>query len=172
MADGTDMAVSPLPTNTNDALIHLAIRLGGMEQAIRGSVTHDKLITILNDQRKEITVTVRDSEAHIKNMMEAQAALNATRQQELQQAQASRLNEHFTTLDSMLSGKVVEAVELVMAKRDQAEKKAREEIDNKAKDATRGFRLVMSGGGAIVGGALMLLGLFILKMTMGWSPFG
>ncbi len=172
MADGTDMATMPLPTNSGEALIHLAIRLGGMEQAIRGSVTHDKLITILNDQRKEITVTVRDSEAHIKGMLESHAALNATRQQELQQAQAARLNEHHATLDTMITTKVVEAVEHVMAKREKAEAKAREEIDNKAKDATRGFRLVMSGGGAVLGGALMLLGLFILKMTLGWSPFG
>lgn len=167
--DGFDM---PGSTNGADSMLLLASKLGAVEQALRTVVTHEKLISILNEQRKEIIGSVRDSEVHLKSVVETQSVLNDKRHTDLQSAQDRRINELFTSLDRMMADKVGGAVETAFKARDAAEAKARLEIENKAKDAVRGFRLVMAGKNAIIGGVLVVLALFVVKMTFGWSPFG
>lgn len=171
--DGNDYPAGSMPpTSREDALIHIAIRLGGLEKAFSGAVTHEKLTNILNDHRRELGTTVRDSEAHIRGMIESADTRADKRSQDLQSAQDKRIGEWFQSLDRMIGEKVVGAVKTAIEERDKAEAKAREQVENKAKDAVRGFRLVMAGKNAIIGGGLVLVGLFVLKMTFGWSPFG
>lgn len=170
--DGYDSPVSSMPpTNRDDAMLHLATRLGGIEQALRGVVTHEKLMQTWNDLRRDVAGLVRDNETHVRGMIETSDTRADKRSQELQAAQDRRHTELLTSLDRMMNAKVDAAVEKRLKDRDDAEAKARKEIDNKAKDAVRGWRALFSGGGAIFGIALAVLALFVLKTTFNWSPF-
>lgn len=167
--DGFDM---PGSTNGADSMLLLASKLGAVEQALRSVVTHEKLITILNDQRREIIGSVHDSEKHLKGVVETQSILNDKRHTDLQTAQDRRINELFTSLDRLLAEKVGTAVKTAFEARDAEVAKARKEVEDKAKDAVRGFRLVMAGKNAFIGAAVIVIGLFVAKTIFGWSPFG
>lgn len=131
----------PAPVSIADSMIQLAVRLGGMEQALRSNVSHEKLTTILNDHRRELAGQMRDLETHLRGTLDSHSAKNDKRQAELTQAQDRRITDLFSSLDRMLAEKVGGAVRDAMNMRDEQEERARKEIDNKAKDAARGIRL-------------------------------
>jgi VIT1/CCC1 family predicted Fe2+/Mn2+ transporter len=177
--DGFDAPMMTQPTSREDALINVAIRLGGVEQSLRSSVTHEKLMVVMNEHRREITETVKGSENHLGSMIEAQSKLSTQRDREAREAQDRRINELLESLARMsaerdrgIDARISEAVKTALKERDEMEANARKAVDDKAKDAVRGWKMFFTGGGAIVGGALALVALFILKMTLGWSPFG
>ena len=159
MADGYEQmsTVSSIP----DGLIQIATRLGGVETALRGSVTHEKLIVILNDNRRELVSVVRDSETHVKDTLEAQSNLNDRRQADMQASQDRRITDLFTSLDRMIVDKVTKAVTDALSARDEAEAKARASLENKTKDTVRPLRLamwVLGPIGCVAVGALGVIG--------------
>lgn len=163
--DGFDAPMEPPPKVNGDALIHLAIRMGAIEQALRGQVTHEKLITILNEQNRDVRTTIRDSEGRLTTIIEANNQLTEKRQTDAHSAQGRRTDELFNSLDMMLDAKVGGAVERAFKARDEAEAKVRTEIDNKAKDAARGIRIIASTMPPLLGGLAVAAG-FIGWMWM------
>lgn len=160
--DGNEFPVSNMPpSNTADAMIYLASRLGGIEQALRGNVTHEKLMQTWNDLRRDVQGMVRDNEVHVRGMIEASDTRADKRIQDLQLA-----------LEQVFSNRIPAAVKSEFKAEKEREDEARKQVENKAKDAVRGFRLVMAGKNAIIGGGFVLAALFVLKMTFGWSSFG
>lgn len=175
--DNSPMNNAP-PTSQGDAMIHLAIRLGGVETALRTVVTHEKLMVVLNDNRREITETVKLSEDHLGAMIEAQSQLSSQRDQENRAAQDRRINEMMESLtrmaverDRSIDGRIAEAVKNAMKERDDQHAQARKAIEDKAKDAVRGWRIMFSGGGAVIGGIIAVFALFMAQKMFGWSPF-
>lgn len=177
--DGYDTPMGPAPsTSREDALINVAIRLGGVESSLRTVVTHEKLMVVMNDHRREITDTVKSSETHLGAMIEAQSQLSSQRDQENRAAQDRRINELMESLtrmaverDRSIDGRIAEAVKQAMNERDEQHAKARKAIEDKAKDAVRGWRIMFSGGGAVIGGVIAVLALFLAQKMFGWSPF-
>ena len=166
------------PTSQGDAMIHLAIRLGGVETALRTVVTHEKLMVVLTDNRREITETVKLSEGHLSAMIEAQSKLSHERDRENREAQDRRITDLLESLSRMavereraIESRVNEAVKDAMREREEAEAKARKAVDDKMKDTVRGWRIIFSGGGAIIGGVLALAGVFLAQGLFGWDPF-
>ncbi len=135
---------------TSDALLRIVDELGGLKQALRTVVTHEKLITILNEQRKEVIGSVRDSESHLKGVVEAQSILNDKRHQDLQVSYDTRVRELFGSIDRMFSDKIDMAVARALEAREKQENKARVAIENKAKDEVRGLRILMWAAGPML----------------------
>lgn len=177
--DGFDSPMNNAPpTSQGDALIHLAIRLGGVETALRTSVTHEKLMVVMNDHRREITETVKSSEDHLGSMITAQSQLSTQRDLDSREALDRRINELLESLSRMnaerdrnIDARIGVAVKTALEEREKQEAKARVALENKMKDTVRGWRMIFSGGGAVAGAGLAVIGIFILK-TLGWSPFG
>lgn len=147
-------------TGWGDALMQIASRMGAAEATLKEKVSHEKLMETYNGLRRDVQGMVRDSETHLKGAIEAVDAQNAARNAEL-----------LRSLDSMFSARVDGAVTKALAAQREAERQAREDVENKSKDAVRGIRLLMTGGGSILGGGIVLLLLFIAKSVFGWSPF-
>ena len=159
MADGNEMPMQvQMPTSTVEGLIHIAGRLGSLEQALRGNVTHEKLTIILNEHRRELSGNVRDLETHIRGMLDSHTANHDKRQSEIQQASDRRVSDLFESLDRMLGEKVGGAVRDSMKARDEANEKARKEIDDKAKDAARGVRIFASSLPPLIAGVFVAAG--------------
>lgn len=177
--DGYDTPMGPAPsTSREDALINVAIRLGGVESSLRTVVTHEKLMVVMNDHRREITDTVKGSENHLGAMIEAQSQLSSQRDRESREAQDRRINELMESLTRMaverdrnIDARIAEAVKTAMKERDDQHAQARKAIEDKAKDAVRGWRIMFSGGGAVIGGIIAVFALFLAQKMFGWSPF-
>lgn len=163
--DGFDAPMPPMaqPTNTADALIHLAGRLGGIEQALRGVVTHEKLMTTWNDLRRDVQGMVRDNEIHVRGAIDASEVRADKRIQDLQGAlEVAATNRQLAT-DTMIASKIALAVEAAFAAEKTRQEEARKEIDNKAKDAVRGVRTFASTMPPIIS-ALVVAGGFVMWM--------
>lgn len=160
--DGNDFPVSTMPpTNTADAMLHLASRLGGIEQALRSNVTHEKLMQTWNDLRRDVQGMVRDNEVHVRGMIDASDARADKRIQDLQLA-----------LEQVFTNRIPAAVKSEFDAEKKREDEARKQVENKANDAVRGFKMVMAGKNALLGGGVVIVALFVAKMVFGWSPFG
>lgn len=143
-----------------DAILNHEGRLSAAEQAMRDRPSHEKLNVMFNDLRRDLISKVDASEAHTRDMLEGLK---------------SEMNERVTTLQLQLTqafnSMAESAAEKAVEKQRLAEKKARDEIESKAKDAVRGLRLVFIGVGPLVGGALAIVALFGIKQMTGWSLF-
>lgn len=153
MADGEYAApLPPMPSTREDAMIHLSIRLGAMEQAIRQGVTHEKLMVTYNDLRRDVNEAIRQGNDTTKQTLIEQRRVDD-----------QRFNDLYAHLDRMFSDRVPGVVKTELDKERAAEKRAREEVENKAKDAVRGFRIFASTMPPLVVG-LAVAGGFIAWM--------
>ena len=137
------MAIAP-PGNTAEAMIHLASRLGGIEQALRGVVTHEKLMTTWNDLRRDVQGMVRDNEIHVRGAIDASEVRADKRIQDLQGALETAATQRQTATDAMIANRIDLAVAAAFEAQKVRESDARREIENKAKDAARGVRIFAS----------------------------
>lgn len=156
------MAIAP-PGNTAEAMIHLASRLGGIEQALRGVVTHEKLMTTWNDLRRDVQGMVRDNEIHVRGAIDASEVRADKRIQDLQSALETAATNRQTATDTLLASKIAGAVSAAFEAEKKREEEARKEIDNKAKDAARGVRLIASTMPPIIT-AFVVAGAFVAWM--------
>lgn len=163
MADGIMDPIIP----TSDAMIRIAAQLGAVEQSLRSVVTHEKLINILNEQRKEVITSVRDSEVHVKDTLNAQSIQTDKRLQDMQIASDKRMADLTLAIDGMLHNRVGAALKAALDERDKDLAKARTEIENKAKDAVRGFKLLMTAASPIFLMSLAFSGWAIWKIFLG-----
>jgi len=147
-------------TSLPDAILQHEGRLSAAEQAIRERVSYEKLNNALNEFRKDFIAKIDQSEKHTGEKIEKSDAQHAQRMS----AQQIQLMQSFQTMAESAAEKAIEKLRL-------AEQKAREEIENKAKDAARGIRVTMGGVGTIFGGVIAIVVLFVCKAVFGWSPF-
>lgn len=147
-------------TGLPEAILNHEGRLSAAEQAMRDRPSHEKLNVMFNDLRRDLVSKVDATEAHTRDMLDGLKAEMNDRVSTLQ----LNLTNAFQQMADTAAQKAVE-------RQRAAEKQAREEVENKAKDAVRGVRLTMGGTGTIVGGVITILVLFVCKAVFGWSPF-
>lgn len=149
-------------------MIHLSIRLGAMEQAIRQGVTHEKLMVTYNDLRRDVNDAIKAGNEANKQLLAQQRSVDDQRFKDLY----SHLERRDVERERSFNERIPSVVREALDKERAAEARARQDVDNKAKDAVRGFRLVMAGKNAVIGAGLIVVGLFVAKTLFGWSPFG
>jgi len=159
VADGYEapMAIAP-PGNTAEAMIHLASRLGGIEQALRGVVTYEKLMTTWNDLRRDVQGMVRDNEIHVRGAIDASEVRADKRIQDLQGALETAATQRQTATDAMIANRIDLAVAAAFEAQKVRESDARREIENKAKDAARGVRIFASSLPPLIAGVFVAAG--------------
>lgn len=145
-------------TGLPDAILQHEGRLSAAEQAIRERVSHEKLNHAINGLNKDVSAKIEASERHTGDKIDKLDAQNEKRLTALQ----LQLTQAFQAMAESAAEKAVEKQRL-------AEKKAREEVDQKAKDAVRGVARLMWAVGPLCGGAAVVAVYLFAKHVLGWS---
>jgi len=141
---------------TSDVM-HLGVRLGAAEADLKQRVTFEKMMTVFNDLQRFFGTELRDVEQHVRDMLAGQNAANDKRFDDMQKAISSAFG-------GLIDGAVTKAIDAERAR----EAKAREDVENKAKDAVRGLRLMMWAVQPMIGGALVVGMYLIGKFVLHW----
>jgi hypothetical protein len=147
-------------TSLPEAILNHEGRISSAEAALREKVGHEKLNGMFNDLRRDLLAKADGTEAHTRDMIDGFESKVDARISTLQ----LNLTNAFQQMADTAAQKAVE-------RQRAAEKQAREEVENKAKDAVRGVRILIFAVGPFAGGILALLGLLAVNALTGWSPF-
>jgi len=112
---------------------------------------------VFNDLQRFFGTELRDVEQHVRDMLAGQNAANDKRFDDMQKAISSAFG-------GLIDGAVTKAIDAERAR----EAKAREDVENKAKDAVRGLRLMMWAVQPMIGGALVVGMYLIGKFVLHW----
>lgn len=166
MADGEYATpLPPMPSTREDAMIHLSIRLGAMEQAIRQGVTHEKLMVTYNDLRRDVNEAIRSGNEANKQMLAQQREVDDQRFKDLY----AHLDRRDSDREKSFNDRIPGFVRTALDKERADEARARLEVDNKAKDAARGVRTIFGSTGAIFGGVIVVAAFLFAKYILHWS---
>lgn len=146
--------------------------MGGIEKDIQARVTGERMLTVFNELQRGYTAELRETKNDVRDMLTTQDQRNDKRMAEMQTYLERSNNAAIAESSRENKTAIKEAVDAAIAAERTREAEAVKAIEARARSAVLGISLAMKGGWAIVGGVVCVVALFIVKMTLGWSPFG
>lgn len=132
----------------SEAMLEMASRMGAVEQGLKDKPSSNDVQRSLNELGRDFRSAMGQMETHFREMLAADRAEAEKRTTAMQ----LQLTNGFQAMAESAATKAID-------KQRADEQKARQDIENKAKDAVRGMRLMMWAGGP-VGGMVLLAAVY------------